>query len=126
MCYIDTDIFIACLKRDDIHKDIAVNVEAMFNTSNYELESNSLDRPLPKEKKSNRINEIWIRQKNHGKRAKIYSYLTDNDSEDKKAKVSKSCIIKRTTQLENKINYLEKNEINIDGLKISLTIYKKQ
>ena len=51
MCYIDTDIFIACLKRDDIHEDIAVDVEAMFNTSNYELESNSLDRPLPKEKK---------------------------------------------------------------------------
>ena len=51
MCYIDTDVFIACLKRDDIHKDIAVDVEAMFNTSNYELESNSLDRPLPKEKK---------------------------------------------------------------------------
>ena len=97
-----------------------------------------IDHYQKKKEKSNWINEIWIRQKNHGKRAKIYSYLTDNDSEDKKAKVSKSCIIKRrlkfenyktclkTTQLENKINYLEKNEINIDGLKISLTVYKKQ
>ena len=30
------------------------------------------------------------------------------------------------TQRENKINYLEKNEISIDSLKKSLTIHKKQ
>ena len=55
-----------------------------------------------------------------GLRAKTYSYLIDDDSEDKKAKGTKKCIIKRelkfknykncleATQLENKINHLKK------------------
>ena len=30
-----------------------------------------------------------------GLRAKSYSYLIDDDSEDKKAKVTKKCVIKR-------------------------------
>ena len=58
--------------------------------------------------------------------AKSYSYLIDDDNEDKKAKGTKRCVIKRklkfenykncleATQLENKINYLEKKKINID------------
>ena len=64
-----------------------------------------------------------------GLRAKNYSYLIDVDSEEKNAKGTKACVIKRklkienqttcleATQLENKINYLEKNEINKDSLK---------
>ena len=56
-----------------------------------------------------------------GLRAKSYSYLIDDGSEDKKAKSTKTCVIKRKltfenykncseiTQPENKINYLEKN-----------------
>ena len=55
-----------------------------------------------------------------GLRAKTYSYLIGDSSEDKKAKSTKKCVIKRklkfenykdcfeATQLENKINYLEK------------------
>ena len=44
-----------------------------------------------------------------GLRAKIYSYLIDNGSEDKKTKGIKKCAIKRklkleATQLENKIS----------------------
>ena len=58
--------------------------------------------------------------------AKSYSYLIDDDNEDTKAKGTKRCVIKRklkfenykncleATQLENKINYLEKKKINID------------
>ena len=55
--------------------------------------------------------------------AKTYSYLIDDGSEDKKVKAIKKCVINRklenyknclkATQLENKINYLEKNKINI-------------
>ena len=63
-----------------------------------------------------------------GLRAKIYNYLIDSGSEDKKAKGSKKCVIKKlkfenykncleATQLENNINHLEKNEINIDSFK---------
>ena len=66
-----------------------------------------------------------------GLRAKTYSYLIDDGSEDKKAKGTKKCVIKRklkfenyktcleATQLQNKINHLEKNKINIDSLKKS-------
>ena len=64
-----------------------------------------------------------------GLRAKTYSYLIDDGSEDKKAKGTKKCVIKRklkfenykncleATQLDNKTNYLEKNEINLESLK---------
>ena len=64
-----------------------------------------------------------------GLRAKTYSYLIDDGSEDKKAKGTKKCVIKRklklenykscleATQLDNKINYLEKNKIDIDSIK---------
>ena len=55
----------------------------------------------------------------------------DDGSEDKKAKVTKKCVIKReleleyykncldATQLDNKINCLEKNEDSVDSLKKS-------
>ena len=50
-------------------------------------------------------------------KTKIYSYLTDNNNEDKKAKDTKKCVVKRklkfedyklclkATQHENKINH---------------------
>ena len=55
-----------------------------------------------------------------GLRAKTYSYLNDNNDEDKKAKGTKKCVMKRklkfqdyknyleAAQTENKINHLEK------------------
>ena len=55
-----------------------------------------------------------------GIRAKTYSYLIDDGSEDKKAKGTKKCVIKtklkfgnfkncfEATKLQNKINYLQK------------------
>ena len=46
----DTDSFIIYIKTDDIYKNIAEDVETRFNTSNYELECNSIERPLPKGK----------------------------------------------------------------------------
>ena len=60
---------IVYIKTDDIYKDIAEDVERRFDMSNYESESNSIERPLPKgkNKKSNWINERWIRRKNHDK-----------------------------------------------------------
>ena len=49
-----------------------------------------------------------------GLRAKTYSYLADDSSEDKKAKSTKKCFIKRKLKFKSyKINYLEKNKINI-------------
>ena len=48
--FIDTDSFIIYIKTDDTYKNIADNVETRFDTSNYESERNSIDRPLPKGK----------------------------------------------------------------------------
>ena len=62
-----------------------------------------------------------IMKKLVGLKVKTYSYLRDDGSEDKKAKSTQKSVIKRkltvedykncleVTQLENKINHLEKN-----------------
>ena len=64
-----------------------------------------------------------------GLKAKTYSYLKDNNDEDKKTKGTKKCVIKtklkfqdyknclEAAQIENKINHLEKNKIDVDSLK---------
>ena len=54
-------------KNDDIYKDIPEEVQIIFDTSNYELEFNSTDRPLPKGKDENVFGLMNIRQKNNGK-----------------------------------------------------------
>ena len=38
------------IKTDDIYEDITEDVETRFDTSNYELECNSTERPIPKGK----------------------------------------------------------------------------
>ena len=64
-----------------------------------------------------------------GLRAKTYSYLKKNNDENKKAKGTKKCVIKRelifqdyknclrASQIKNIINSLEKKEIDLDCLK---------
>ena len=66
-----------------------------------------------------------------GLKAKTYSYLIDDDSEDKKANSTKKRVIKRElkfehykntlegNQLENKINHLEKDKLDIDNIKVN-------
>ena len=64
------------------------------------------------------INERLIMWKNHDKNCWIKSniYLIDDDSQDKKAKGTKKCVIKRKLKFENYKNCLEatklENEIN--------------
>ena len=129
-CYNDTDSSFVYIKTDDVYKDIAEEVETRFETSNYEL-----DKPLPKGKNKKVIG--LMKDELGGKfmtkflrlRAKTYSYLIDDGSEDKKAKGTKKCVIKRklkfenykscleAIQLQNKTNHLEKNKIDINSLK---------
>ena len=123
----NTDSFIVQVKTADIYKDIAEDVETRFDTSNFEL-----DRALPepknkkviglmKEKLGGQIMKEFARLK-----ARSYSYLKDKNDEDKKVKGTKKCVIKRKlkfedykncldkSQIENKINHLEKNKTDID------------
>ena len=87
----DTDSFIIYIKMDDIYKDIAEDVETRFDTSKYEL-----DRSLSKSKNKKVIGLIKdefsekIMIKFVGLRAKTYSYLIDDGSEDKKQKTQES------------------------------------
>ena len=81
---------------NDFYKDIANDVEKRFDTSNYEV-----NRLLPTGKNKKVIG--LMKDELGGKiisefvtlRPKTYSYLTDDGKEDKKAKGTKKCVIKR-------------------------------
>ena len=96
LCYMDTDSFIMNIKANDFYEDIANDVENMFDTSNYEV-----NRPLPMGKNKKAIG--LMKDELGGKiitefvtlRPKTYSFLTDDGKEDKKAKGTKKCIIKK-------------------------------
>ena len=95
LCYMDS--FIVCINTDNIYKDIVEGVKTRFDTLNYKSECNSIDRLLPKGKNKKVIgltkNESGgkIMTKFVGLRAKTYSYLIVDCSEDKKQKAQKLC-----------------------------------
>ena len=82
------------VKKDNIYKD----VETRFDASNFEI-----NRPLPKAKNKNVIGIIkeelvgQVMKEFVAIRAKTYSYLTDNNDEDKKAKITQKHVIKKQT-----------------------------
>ena len=96
LCYMDTDSFIMNIKTNDFYEDIANDVENRFDTSNYEVK-----RPLQIGKNKEVIG--LMKDELDGKiiseivtlRPKTYSYLTDDGKEDKKAKGTKKCVIKK-------------------------------
>ena len=112
LCYMDTDSFVMNIKTEDFYKDIANDVEKRFDTSNYEA-----NRPLPTEKNKKVIG--LMKDELGGKiipefvtlRPKTYSYLTDDGKEDKKAKGTKKCVIKRMIKSNDYKNCLLKDEV---------------
>ena len=65
---------------------------------------------LVKIKKSDLINEGWLRQKEfEGLWPKFYSYLIDYTSSDKKAKGIKICLIKQRLKFKNYKKCLKSN-----------------
>ena len=95
------------IKTEDFYKDIADDVEKRFDTSNYEV-----DRPLPTGKNKKVIG--LMKDELGGKimtefvalRPKTYSYLTDDCEEDKKAKGTKKCVIKRELKFNDYNDFL--------------------
>ena len=114
-CYMDTDSFIVYIKTDDIYRDIVEDVGTKFDTSNDELECSYIEKPLPKGK-NKKVSELMkdefgrkIMTKIVELRTKAYSYLIDEGSSNR----NKKCIINfEATEVENKINYIEKNKID--------------
>ena len=102
LCYTNTDSFIINIKTEDFYEDIADDVEKRFDTSNYEI-----DGPLPTGK-NKKVIEL-TKDELGGKimtefvalRPKTYAYLMDDDSEVKKAKGTKKCVIKRVLKFND-------------------------
>ena len=102
LCYMDTDSFIMNIKTEDFYEDVANDVEKRFDTSNYEV-----DRPLSTGKNKKVIG--LMKDELGGRiitefvtlRPKTYSYLTDDFKEDKKAKGTKKCVIKRMIKFDD-------------------------
>ena len=104
LCYMDTDNSVLIMFTEDFFEDINNDVERWFYTSNYDKNHK---RPL----------QICVNKKEIGMfkdelggkimkefcalRAKTYTYLMEDDSEMKKAKGVKRCVIKRRLMFEN-------------------------
>ena len=112
LCYMDTDSFIRRIKTNDFYKDISDDVDKRFDTSNYEC-----NRPLHTGK--NKKVKGLMKDKLGGKIItefvtlipKTYSYLTDDGKQDKKAKGTKKCIIKRMIKFNDYKNCLLKDKV---------------
>ena len=116
LCYMDTDSFVMNIKTEDFYEDIANDVEKRFDTSNYEV-----DRPLPTGKNKKVIG--LMKDELGGKiitefitlRPKTYSYLTDDGKEDKKAKGTKKCVIKRMIKFDDYKKFLLNSEVILNS-----------
>ena len=99
LCYMDTDSFIFHLKPDNVYKDIAEELKKDLTLQ--------IDRPLAKEKNKKVIglkkNELGgqIMKKFFGLRPKTYSYLKNNNDNDKNTKGTKKCAIKRNLKFRD-------------------------
>ena len=121
LCYMDTVSFMMNIKTNDFYKDIANDVENRFHTSNYEANTSGTSalarRPLPTGKNKKVIG--LMKDELGGKiitefvtlRPKTYSFLTDDGKEDKKAKGTKKCIIKKMIKFNDNKNCLLNGEI---------------
>ena len=104
------------IKTNDFYKDISIDVDKRCDTSNYEI-----NRPLPTGKSKKVIG--LMKDELGGKiitefatlTPKTYSYSTDDGKEDKKAKGTKNCVIKRMIKF---------NDYKNCTIKITTNIYK--
>ena len=112
LCYMDTGSFIMNIKTNDVYEDIANDAKNRFDTSNYEV-----NRPLPMGKNKKIIG--LMKDELGGKmitefvtlRPKTYSYLTNDGKEDKKAKGTKKCIIKKVIKFNDYKKCLLNDEV---------------
>ena len=116
LCYMDTNSFVINVETEDFYKDIANDVDKWFDTSNYDEKG---ERPLAIEKNKKVIgmfkNELGgkIMTEFCALRAKAYSYKLDDDTEGKKAKGTKKCIVKRELTFKNYVDCLFKSRVII-------------
>ena len=106
LCNMDADSFVIHSKTEDFYKDIANDVEKWFDISNYDENDK---RPLSigenekvflfglfKDELGGKILKEFV-----ALIAKTYVYLIDYNSEYKKAKGTRTCVIKRRLMFRN-------------------------
>ena len=94
----DTDSFIVHVKTDDVYRDTAEDVGLKEkNKKVLGLMKNELGRQIMKE---------FV-----GLRANTDTYLKDNNDEDKNAKGTKKCVIKRKLKLQDYFQEYVKNKL---------------
>ena len=99
----DTDSLIYSIKTEDFYSDISPDVETRFDTSDY---PNDGSRPLPIGKNKKAIGLMKdelagdIMKEFVSLRPKMYSYRAGN-SEPKKCKGIKKCVVKRTISFDD-------------------------
>ena len=114
LCYTDTDSFIIHIVTEGFFEDISNDVEAWYDTSSYD-ENGKEPLPIGKNKKGiglfidglgGRIMKEFC-----ALRAKTYPYFMDNNSDIKKSKGTKKCLIKQEPMFENYKDYLFNDKI---------------
>ena len=114
--YMDTDSFVMYIETEDFYKDISVDVDRWFDTSNFNESDN---RPLEIRKNKKGVGKF--KDELGGKiltefcalRAKAYAYKLDDDTEKKKAKGTKKCIVKREIIFKSYLDALFNDEVII-------------
>ena len=141
LCYVDTDNFIAGIKTERYLRRLC---ERWWNKIWY---LKLWKRQTITEQKRKNKKVIGLMKDNLGRKimketaaltAIAYSYLIDNDDEDKWEKSKHRCVIERklkfqdhkssleATQLENEIKQSEKNEFNTKSPRENHKTYNKQ
>ena len=118
LCYMDTDRFVNHIKTEDFYENIASDVEKWFNPYNYDKDDKRLFPIGNNEKKGLFKDELEgkIMKEFVGLSAKTYPCLMDDDTEHKKAKGTKKCIIKRGLLFKNYIDCLFIDKIILKSL----------
>ena len=97
LCYMDTDSFFINIETEYFYKDIANDVNKCFDTSGYDKNDKRL-LPIGKNKVigmfKDEINEK-VMVELCAPRAETYAFRLDDDTEKKRAKGIRKCLIKR-------------------------------
>ena len=110
LCYQDTDSLVYHIKTEDFYRDIACDVKARFDTSNY---PENIDRPLEKGVNKKVIN--LMKDELNGEimtefvalRPKLYAYKNLDGKVGKRAKGTKKCVVKKTITFEDYVQCLD-------------------
>ena len=120
LMYMDTDSLVYHIKTEDFYRDIADDVEARFDTSNYPKSKDEGDvehRPLPIRLNKKIIGKM--KDELGGKiltefialRPKMYAYEKLDGGVDKKCKGTKKCVVKKQITFKDYKQVLETGDV---------------